>query len=75
MRNSNSPGGRTEGLGVTDCKFPLDSHNINLAMDYCKSPKIFACSAELIELLRIIMQKKNLTVSKNAADTKTLYIT
>ena len=35
IKNSNSPGGRPdalyftpEGLGVTDCKFPLDSHDV-----------------------------------------------
>ena len=46
MRNSNSPGGRPdvlyftpEGLRVTD------SHDINLAMDYCETPSLFGCSA------------------------------
>ena len=82
MRNSNSPGGRPdvlyftlEGLGVTDSKFPLDSHDINLTIDYCETPSLFGCSAEFLELLRIIMQEKNLAVPKTAADAKTLYVT
>ena len=82
IRNSNSPGGRPdvlyftpEGSGVTDCKFHLDSHDVNLAMDYCETPSLFGCSAEFLELSRIIMQEKNLTVPENAADAKTLYIT
>ena len=80
--NSNSPGGRPdvlyftpEGLGVTDCKFPLDSHDINIAMDCCETPSLFAYSTDFLELSRIIMQEKNLTVPKNAADAKTLYMT
>ena len=82
IRNSNSPCGRPdvlyftpEGSGVTDCKFPLDSNHENLAMDYCETPSLFGCSAEFLELSRIIMQKKNFMVTKNAADAKTLYIT
>ena len=82
IKNSNSPGGRPdvlyftpEGLGVTDCKFPLDNHDVNLAMDYCETPSVFGCSADFLELSRIIMQEKNLTVPKNAANAKTLYIT
>ena len=62
IRNSNSPGGRPdvlyftpEGSGVTDCKFPLDVHDVNLAMDYCETPSLFGCSAELLELSRITM--------------------
>ena len=53
IRNSNSPGGRPdvlyftpEGSGVTDCKFPLDIHDVNLAMDYCETPSLFGCSAQ-----------------------------
>ena len=64
-----------EGSRVTDSKFPLDSHDVNLAMDYCETPSLFGCSAEFLELSRIIMQKKNFMVPKNAADAKTLYIT
>ena len=82
IRNWNSPGGRPDilyftpkGSGVTDCKFPLDIHDVNLAMDYCEIPSLFGCLAEFLELSRIIMQEKNLTVPKNAADAKTLYIT
>ena len=44
-------------------------------MDYCETPSLFGCSADFLELSRIIMQEKNLTVPKNAADAKTLYIT
>ena len=43
-------------------------------MDYCESPSLFGCSADFLELSRIIMQEKNLTVPKNAADAETLYI-
>ena len=82
IKNSNSPGGRLdvvyftpEGLGVTDCKLRLDRHDVNLAMDYCETPSLFGCSADFLKLSRIIMQEKNLTVPKNAADAKTLYIT
>ena len=82
IENSKSPGDRPdvlcctpEGLGVTDCKFFLDSHVVNLAMDYCETPSLFGCSADFLELSRIIMQEKNLTVRKNAADAKTLHIT
>ena len=82
IRNSNSPSGRLdvlffipEGSRVTDSKFPLDSHDINVAMDYCEIPSLFGCSAEFLELSRIIMQEKNLTVAKSAADAKSLYIT
>ena len=82
IRNSNSPRGRPdvlcftpEGSGVTDCKFHLDSHDVNLTMDYCETPSLFGCSAEFLELSRIIMQEKNLTVSENATDAKTLHIT
>ena len=82
IKNSNNPGGRSdvlyftpEGLGVTDCKFPLDSYDVNLAMDYCETLSLFGCSADFLELSRIIMQEKNLTVPKNAADAKSLYIT
>ena len=60
---------------VADCKFDLDSHDVNLAMDYCETPSRFGCSAEFLELSRILMQEKNLTVPENAADAKTLYIT
>ena len=45
IRNSSSPDGRRdvhyftpEGSGVTNCKFPLDIHDVNLAMDYCETP-------------------------------------
>ena len=62
IRNPNSPGGRpdvlyftTEGSEVTDCKFPLDIHDVNLAMGYCETPSLFGCSAEFLELSRIIM--------------------
>ena len=48
-----SPGGRPDVLyftpkssGVTDCKFPLDIHDVNLAMDYCETPSLFGCSAQ-----------------------------
>ena len=48
IRNSNSPGGCTgvlyfipQGSGVTDCKFPLDSHDVNVAMDYSESVTIW----------------------------------
>ena len=82
IRNSNSQGGRPDVLyftpevsGVTDSKFPLDSHDVNLAMDYCETPSLFGCSAEFLELSRIIMQEKNLAVPKNTADAKNLYIT
>ena len=82
IENSNSPGGRPdvlyftpEGLVVTDHKFPLDSHDVNLAMDYCETPSLFGCSTDFLELSRIILQEKNLTVPKNAADATTLYIT
>ena len=44
-----------KGSGVTDSKFPLDIHGVNLAMDYGETPSIFGCSAEFFELLRIIM--------------------
>ena len=44
-------------------------------MDYCETPSLFGCSAEFLELSRIIMQEKSLTVPENAADAKTLYIT
>ena len=64
-----------EGLGVTDCKFPLDSHDVNLVMGYRETPSLFGCSVDFLELSRIIMQEKNLTAPKNAADAKTLYIT
>ena len=63
-----------EGSRVTDCKFPLDSHDVNPAMDYCETPSLFGCSAEFLELSRIIMQEKNLRVLRNA-DAKTLYVT
>ena len=82
IRNWNSPGGRPDilyftpkGSGVTDCKFPLDIHDVNLAMVYCETPSLFRCPAEFLELSRIIMQEKNLTVPENAADGKILYIT
>ena len=82
IRNSSSPGGRPDVLyftskssGVTDCKFPLDIHDVNLAVDYCETPSLFGCSAEFLELPRFSMQEKNLAVPKNAADPKTLYIT
>ena len=82
IRNLNGPGGppdilyfTPEGSGGTDCKFHLDSHDVNLVMDYCETPSLFGCSAEFLELSRIIMQEKNLTVPENAADAKTLYIT
>ena len=62
IRNSNSPGGcpdvlyfTPEGSGVTDCKFPLDIHDVNLAVVYCETPSLFGCSAEFLELSRIIM--------------------
>ena len=42
---------------------------------YCETSSQFGCSAEFLELSRIIMQEKNLTVPKHAADAKTLYIT
>ena len=71
IKNSNSPGGRPdvlyftpEGLGVIDCKFPLDGYDINLAVDYCETPSLFGCSAIFLELSRTIMQEKNLTVQK-----------
>ena len=71
IRNSNIPGGRPdvlyftpEGLGVTDCKFPLVGHDVNLAMDYCETLSLFGSSAEFLELSRTIMQEKNLTVQK-----------
>ena len=38
-------------------------------MDYCETPSLFGCSADFI------MQEKTLTVPKNAAGAKTLYIT
>ena len=44
-------------------------------MDYCETLSLVGCSAEFLELSRIIMQEKNLTVPKHAADAKTLYIT
>ena len=82
IKNSNSPSGRPDvlyfkpdSLGVTDCKFPLDSHDVNLGIDYCETPSLFGCSIDFLELSSIIMQEKNLTVPKNAADAKTLYIT
>ena len=82
IKNSNSPGGRPdvlyftpEGLGVTDIKFALDSHDVNLTMNYCETPSLFGCSVDFLELSRIIMQEKNLTVPKHASDAKTLYIT
>ena len=82
IRNSNSPGGgpdvlyfKPKGSGVTDRKFALDSHDVNLAMDYCEIPSLFGCLAGFLELSRIIMQERYLTVPKNAADAKTLYIT
>ena len=82
LKNSKSPGGRPdvlyftpEALEVTNFKFPFDSHEVNLTMDYCDFPSLFECSADFLELSRIIMQEKNLTVPKNAADAKTLYIT
>ena len=43
-------------------------------MDYCETPSLFGCSAEFLELSRIIMWEKKLTVPKNAADAKTLYV-
>ena len=43
-------------------------------MDYCETPSLFGYVAEFLELSRIIMQRKNLTVPKNATDAKTLYI-
>ena len=53
IRNSNSPGGRPDVLyftpevsGVTDCKFPLDSHDVTLAVNYCGTPSLFGFSAE-----------------------------
>ena len=62
IRNSNSPVGRPdvlyftpEGSGVTDWKFPLDSHDLNLAIAYCETPSLFGCSTELLELSRYIM--------------------
>ena len=65
IKNSNKPGGRPnvlyftpEGLGVTDCKFPLECHDVNLAMDHCETPSLFRCSADFLELSRIIMQYK-----------------
>ena len=82
LRNSNSQVGRPDvlyftpkGSGVIDGKFSLDSHDVILAMDYCETPSVFVCLAVFLELSRIIMQEKNLTVPKNAADIKTLYIT
>ena len=60
--NSNSSGGcpdvlyfTLESSGVTDCKFPLDIHDVNLAIDYCEIPSLFGCSAEFLESSRIIM--------------------
>ena len=41
-------------------------------MDYFETPSLFGCPAEILELSRII---DNVTVPKNAADAKTLYIT
>ena len=62
IRNSNTLGGRPDVLyftpessRVTDCKFPLDIHDVNIAMDYCETPSLFGCSAEFLELSRIIM--------------------
>ena len=62
IRNSNSSGGcpdvlyfTPESSGVTDCKFPLDIHDVNLAMDYCEIPSLFRCLAEFLESSRIIM--------------------
>ena len=76
VRNSNNPGGHPDvfyftpkGLGVTE------SHDVKLAKYYCETLSLFRWSAEFLELLRMIMQKKNLTVQKNAADANTLYIT
>ena len=43
-------------------------------MDYCETPPLFGWLAELLEWSRIIMQEKNLTFPKYAADAKTLYI-
>ena len=44
-------------------------------MDYCETPSLFGCSEDFLELSRIIMQEKNLTVPKNAADAKScIYI-
>ena len=50
IRNSNRPGVRLDvhyftpqGSGKTDFKFPLDSHGVNLAMDYCETPSLFGC--------------------------------
>ena len=62
IRNSNSPGDcpdvlyfSPEGSGVIDCKFPLDIHDVNLAMVSCETPLLFGYSAEFLELSRIIM--------------------
>ena len=44
-------------------------------MDYCETPSLFESSADFLELSTIIVQEMNLTVPKNAADAKTLYIT
>ena len=62
IRNSNSLGGRPDVLyfrpkcsGVTDCKFPLDIHDVNLAMDYCVTSSLFGCLAEFLKLSRIMM--------------------
>ena len=56
--NSNCPGGHPdvlyftpEGSGGTDCKFHLDSHDVKLANDYCETPSLFGCSAELQTLV------------------------
>ena len=56
IRNSNSPDGcpdvvyfGTEVSGVTDCKFSLDIHDLNLTMDYCETPSLFGCLAEFFE--------------------------
>ena len=43
-------------------------------MDYCETLSLFGYVAEFLELSRVIMQRKNLTVPKNAADAKTLFI-
>ena len=41
MRNSDVLYFKFEGLGVTDCNFPLDSHDINLVIDYCETPSLY----------------------------------
>ena len=60
-----------DSSGVTDCKFPLDSHGVNVTMDYCETPSLFGCS----RIIENYHAREEFNGPKNEADAKTFYIT